>query len=170
MPISERISLGTEKLSDEARARVVAARRKAIDARRAAAKQVRRGGDMLSDAYDSQPLVFGALALAAGAAIAGALPRSRVEDHYMGETSDHLFDEADRVFREETAKLQNVVSAARDEAGKIANEIKSDMDKAAPGKKDALEALAESAKTAGKRVAKSAREKAESENLGKPKI
>lgn len=170
MPITERIAIGTEKLSEEARQRVIAARRKAIDARKAATQQIRQGSDMLSDAYDRQPLVFGALALAAGAAIAGALPKSRAEDQYFGDTSDHLFEEADRIFREETAKLQSVVNAARDEAANIAGEIKSDMDNAAPGEKGAYEAMADSAKAAGARVAKATLEKADDEGLGKPKI
>lgn len=50
----------------------------------------RRAGQQM----ESQPLLFGALALAAGAVIAAALPRSSVEDRWVGPARDRLLDEA----------------------------------------------------------------------------
>lgn len=165
-----RIAEGTEHLSEEARKRVVAARRKAIDARRAAMRSARRGADAVSDFYDRQPLVVGALALAVGAALAGALPRTRTEDEYMGEHSDHLFDEAERLFAEESKKLNRVVAAAKDEAMTIADEMKSELDRTAKSDRNAAKTAVKKVKNAGKRVARAARDKAEAEDLGKPKI
>ncbi|MGY3438048.1 MULTISPECIES: hypothetical protein [unclassified Marinovum] len=166
--VQNKIAEGTEMLTEEARARVVAARRRAIDAHRSAKVQASRGADALSSFYQRQPLVVGALALAAGAAIAGMLPRTKVEDDYMGEHSDRLYEEAERVFQEETRKLQAVAGAARDEAEKIAGEFKNDLDSGAPGDQTVTEALANTAKSAGKRVAGAARDKADDEKLGEP--
>lgn len=57
--------------------------------RRASDLQHRAGRQM-----ESQPLLFGALAVAAGAVIAAALPRTSVEDKWIGPGRDHLMDEA----------------------------------------------------------------------------
>jgi hypothetical protein len=62
--------------------------------RRAAAtsRGARRRGASVQDGLDTlireQPLVLGAIAMALGAAVGGALPRSRVEDRVMGAQSD----------------------------------------------------------------------------------
>lgn len=60
-----------------------AVRHQASDLQRRAGRQM-----------ESQPLLFGALALAAGAVIAAALPRSDVEDRWVGPARDRLLDEA----------------------------------------------------------------------------
>lgn len=57
-----------------------------MDSARTGARSVRDHYDhMLQD----QPLMLGALALAAGAALGALLPRTEAEDHAMGEVSDH---------------------------------------------------------------------------------
>lgn len=57
----------------------------------------RRG---LSDAMESDPLIVGALGIAAGAALGAMLPKTRIEDEYMGETRDHLIEEAEQLARQ----------------------------------------------------------------------
>jgi hypothetical protein len=153
--LRERISEGTEHLSDEARERVIAARERAIEARDAALHYARRGRDKAIDLFDENPLIAGALALAVGAAVGAALPRSRVEDEYLGEHSDHLMDEAERIFREESEKVSKVVKAGTDEAKAIARERKAEADAAAPAD-TAAEAAANKAKASGKRIADAA--------------
>lgn len=175
-----RISEGTENLTDEGRARVIAAREKAIEMRRSAMRSVRggstaaadfvRGGsDTAADLYDRQPLVMGALALAVGAALAGALPRTRMEDSVMGEHSDALFREAEAIFEEERAKAGKVVEAVKDEVRDIASETKADLDRGAPGDRTAAQAASDKVKSSAQRVADTARETADSENLGQGK-
>ncbi|WP_335622089.1 hypothetical protein [Bradyrhizobium icense] len=44
----------------------------------------------LSDLLERQPLVLGAVGLAIGATVAGALAKSRVEDEWVGDLSDSL--------------------------------------------------------------------------------
>lgn len=163
-----RIAEGTEKFSEEARARVLAARRKAVEAKQIASERARQGADIVSDFYDRQPLVVGALAMAAGAALAGALPRSKIEDKHLGEHSRWLVEEAERIFAEESRKLSEVVTAAKDEAMSVADEVKTNMDKGAPGNQTAAQAVVSETKNAGKRVARAASDKAKENDLGNP--
>lgn len=163
-----RLAEGTEDFSDQARDRIIAARQRAVEAREAAAHQARRGRDRAVDLFEEQPLIAGALALAAGAAVAAALPRSRVEDDYLGERSDAAMAEAQRVFREEKEKLGKVAQAADDEARKAASDIKAEADRNASGETAATTAK-QKAKTAIKRVADAAEAEAKSQDLGTPK-
>lgn len=165
----ESIAQGTESLSEAARERVIAARRRAIAARQEADRAFRRAQSKASDFYEEQPLVAGLLAMAAGAALAGALPRSRVEDDYLGEHSDALMEEAERIFREETEKAKAIATTAAEEAKKIGRETKDDLDSGAPGQKSAAEAVSDKVKSDVKRVADAAKKEAEKQNLGKVK-
>ncbi len=164
--LSRRVTEGTEHLSQEARDRIAAARTRAIEARDEAARRVSRGADQAADFYETHPLVVGALAFAVGAAVAGTLPRSRMEDDYVGEYSDNLFDEAERIYTEEVEKAKKVVGAGVDEARTVAAELKSNADNAAPGEKSAVEAAGDKAKSAADRIASAASSKADEEDLG----
>lgn len=167
-----RLSQGTEDLTEAARERIIAARAKAVDVAQRADAATRRGytrsRDATQDFIEEQPLVAGALAMAVGAALAGALPRSRQEDEYLGETRDYLFDEAERIFHEERNKAERVAKAAVNEASKIAEEKRGEADDAAPGEKSAVQAAADEARTAAERVKDAARDKAKDEKLGNP--
>lgn len=118
--LTDRLSHGLEDLSEEARTRVVAARRAALDARQASAAAVKKGSRVASDFFADQPLVVGALAVALGAAMGGVLPRSKIEDDTLGSSSDQLFSDAQALFRTERDKaLAAVRMAATDVKGEI---------------------------------------------------
>jgi ElaB/YqjD/DUF883 family membrane-anchored ribosome-binding protein len=51
----------------------------------------------VGDAYMNQPLVAGALAFAAGAALAAALPHTKIEDDLVGDAADKLRSDATAV-------------------------------------------------------------------------
>ncbi|EKE44355.1 hypothetical protein OCGS_1193 [Oceaniovalibus guishaninsula JLT2003] len=155
-----RVAEGTEHLSAEARDRVVAARMRAVEARNSARRTMRQGAERAGDAFDEQPLVFGALALAVGAAIGGALPRTAREDALMGEYSDSLMHEAEAIFNEELDRAKRVGSAAVDEAKKVASEEKDKIDSKADGDKTAADEAVDDAKAAGQRIADRARDEA----------
>jgi hypothetical protein len=169
----ERLAHGTEQMSASARERVIAARERAMDAYSQAdesmRRNLRRGSQAAGDFFEEQPLVAGALAVAVGAALAAALPRTRYEDEYLGAYRDDLFDEAERIFHEERGKLERVANAAVDEAGNIAKEKRDQADGAAPGDKSAMDAATDEAKGAAKRVADAAQKEAKDQDLGKPK-
>ena len=164
-----RIAEGTEMLTEEGRARVIAARQRALEMRRSAAQSMNQGRDATTDFYNQQPLVAGALALAVGAALGGALPRTKTEDDLMGSQSDTLFDQAERIFEEEKAKALSVADSVKQEVQDIAAETKADLDSGAPRNKSAVEAIGDKAKSAAERVANKATSEAQANNLGKSK-
>ncbi|WP_299785100.1 DUF3618 domain-containing protein [uncultured Marivita sp.] len=164
-----RIAEGTETLTEEGRKRVIAARQKAVEMRRSAMRSMNQGTDAAADFYDQQPLVVGALALAVGAALGGALPRTKTEDDLMGAQSDDLFDQAERIFEEEKAKALSVADTVKEEVKDVAAETKADLDSGAPGDKSAVDAIGDKAKSAAERVADKAKSEAQAKDLGKPK-
>lgn len=56
--------------------------------------QVDRASRMVGSAFDSQPLVAGALAFAAGAALGSVLPHTKEEDKLLGEVADKTRQQA----------------------------------------------------------------------------
>jgi hypothetical protein len=166
--LQRRLSKGTEELSEAARHRVLAAREKALAAQQSLSRAQRRGADAAADFYDEYPLAVGAVAMAVGAAIAGAMPRTQMEDEMMGEQSDALIEEAERIFAEEKAKAQEVASAAVEEVRAIGAETKANLDSNAPGTKSAEEAVLDEAKSATDRVIRATAAKAEETKLGEP--
>jgi gas vesicle protein len=159
--LRERLAHGTEDLSEDSRRRIIAAREKAMEARHQLSREWDRRSRSAVNAYDRQPLAAGALAFAAGAAIAAALPRTQFEDEYMGEQSDHLLEEAERIFEEERAKLGRVAKATADEAKAVMGEKVEEM-------KHGVGAVQEEAREGAERVAAKAREEAEKQKLGQP--
>jgi hypothetical protein len=167
--VTRRLSQGTEDFSEEARARVVAARRRAVEIRRQSARGAQQGADAAADFYERQPLVVGAIALALGSAMAGALPRTRLEDDAMGDQSDALMAEAERLFEVEKAKLGRVAQAVADESRDVVEETKGELDDRAPGSKTAAQAATDEAAEKVDRVVDAAKSSARDEKLGKPK-
>ncbi|MFG6592153.1 DUF3618 domain-containing protein [Sulfitobacter sp. 1A12157] len=163
--LRDRLSEGTENMTAEARERIVMARARAVDAWNAGGRYARQGGERAADMFDEHPMVAGALALAVGAAIGAALPRSRTEDAYLGEHSDALFNEAERIYAEERDKLSKVAKAATDEASKVLKETKANAD-AAADEETAADAAVKKAKESGQRVADAAKKEADKQKLG----
>jgi hypothetical protein len=157
----ERLSHGTEDLSEDARRRVLAARERAVEARHQLARQWDRQSRAVMGAYDRQPLAAGALAFAAGAALAAALPRTKIEDDYLGDQSDRLLEEAERIFQEERAKLGRVAEATAEEAKAVMREKTEEA-------KEGVKTAEAEAREAADRIAKKAKSEAEKQNLGKP--
>ncbi|MFC6658165.1 DUF3618 domain-containing protein [Roseibium salinum] len=118
----QRLHEGTENMSEEARDRVVKAREAAYRAQLQVEHAASRAGRGASDLFHDQPLLIGALAIAAGAALGSVLPRTKAEDSAFGEQSDHVFEEAERIFSEEHAKAQKVGSAVASEVKTVAKE------------------------------------------------
>ena len=165
--LTDRLSQGTEDLSEEARERVLAARRAAHEARLSAEDAMNRAGRTAVTFFEDQPLVVGALAAAVGAAIAGALPHSRVEDDAMGESSDRLFAEAERVFREEREKAMAVLRSAATDVKEEVRDAGSDLKDLLPEGKTVGAVIADRTAQAASRVADGARDEAEARNLGR---
>src|SRR3712207_3694950 len=74
----------------------------------------------MSDVVETEPLVLAGLGLAIGAAMGAMLPRTDIEDRYMGETRDRLAEGAEEFARQKWEQGQAVASdvmrTAREEA------------------------------------------------------
>lgn len=140
--------------------------RTARDARRRVVAGGGQARDVVDDMMEEQPLVLGALALAIGAAIGGALPRSRVEDDYLGAASDEAWDVAVERAEAESAKAGAVVSRVADEATAMADEAAGKLDEKTPSGREAVEKGKAAAKDAANRLADVAKDEADKQNLG----
>lgn len=167
--LRQRLYDGTESLSEDARKRVIAARQAALDAQLEAERLAADGKRKAVDFFHDQPLVVGALAIAAGAALGSALPRTRTEDEAVGEYRDTLFEEAERIYSEERKKAEKVVKSTAAEVSAVAREAKKDAASGSTSVSDNTAKAASQAKSAARRVAGKAKEETKKQNLGKPK-
>lgn len=158
--LKARLLSGTEGFSEEAKARVLAARQLAYDAQASSSAALKRGGQVALDLFKDQPLVMGGLAVALGAAVGGALPRSRFEDDTLGAERDHLFAEAQRVFADEQDKIKNVFTAAASEAKQVYEDTKSELSDMVPDRKTAGDEIVNRLSDAASRVAEGAKDEA----------
>ncbi len=109
-----RVAEGTDELSSEARARVIAAREKALEAAQYSGRKARDAGQAGTAFAKENPMIVGGLALALGAAVAGAL-YIRNSGKAEGDEDDAKLDafaEADRVFEDELARARAARNAA----------------------------------------------------------
>lgn len=169
--LRDRVAEGTEELSDEARRRVIAAREAAIDAWSEIERSSKRSARQAADLFEDQPLIAGALALAVGAALGSALPRSKAEDDAVGEQRDKLFAEASRIYDEERSKVVKTAKSVARETKAAASDLKNSLDGKAPGNKTAAEAVGDELESAAKRVSRKAASEADKQgvgDLGKP--
>ena len=81
-----------------------------------AGRYASQAGNMLRD----NPLLLGAFGLAIGAAIGAALPKTRIEDEYLGETSDaykrQAWEAGQETFEEARSRVMAIGQRAYDEA------------------------------------------------------
>jgi ElaB/YqjD/DUF883 family membrane-anchored ribosome-binding protein len=146
--LRERIHEGLEDLPDAAKSRILEARLKAIEVQAAVEARIARTSESVRAGANDNPLLLGAIAFGVGAAVAAALPRTSVENRALGAQRDQLLDAADRMVREETAKLRSVAEAAVEE-GKDA--VKDTLRTGPPTEDDPVERVHKAAKTEAKR-------------------
>lgn len=79
--------------------------------------------DMLYHQFRDQPLVAGALAFAAGAALGAALPHTRHEDELMGETADRLRDQASTQAADMMRQGEEVAQDLAKKAAAVASDV-----------------------------------------------
>jgi len=119
----DRISSAASSASDSASRYAHDARDAAYQAGRAGYRGASYAGERFSeygrraqrgflDTLQEEPLILGAVAVAIGAAIGAALPSTRTEDEWLGETRDRLRDEAMGYGRETLDKATNIAERA----------------------------------------------------------
>lgn len=150
--LTTRLSHGLKDLSEEARSRVLAARRAAHDAREASAAAMKKSAQVATNFFEDQPLVVGALAVALGAAMGGVLPHTRIEDEALGASSDKLFAEAQAIYREEKDKALAAVRMAAADLNDEVKNVRSDLEDLLPEGKTATDVVVDRAADAASRV------------------
>ena len=108
--------------------------------------RVGTAGKGSSSFFERQPLVMGALALAVGAAVGGALPRTRTEDELFGKESDRLVAGLRATAEEEGGKLRKTAAAVADEAQTIAGEAADALARAGSQAVDRMDGVIDDAK------------------------
>jgi hypothetical protein len=107
-------------------------------------------------------------AMAAGAAVGAMLPHTEREDRTLGAWRNAMFEEAERIFRQERDKLGAVASATVDEARSI---LKEAVGGPAEGEPDTDATLGEAAKSGTRssveRLKAAAAEEAKNQGLGR---
>jgi uncharacterized protein YjbJ (UPF0337 family)/gas vesicle protein len=82
--------------------------------------QGQRRGQQVVNNLEDNPLIYGAVALAAGAALALLLPQSRVENRAFGEMRDQVMERG-----------QEMLGTARDHAQQVFEEVRPDLEQTA---------------------------------------
>ena len=98
-----RIAEGTENLAEEGKARVIEAREAAIAAAESAVDSAKAKVRPVIQSVEENPWAYGGIALALGAAVAGAFMYRKAEEDARQHRND-VFAEADRIWREESER------------------------------------------------------------------
>jgi hypothetical protein len=123
--LGDKVSAGTrgtvQRLSDTAASARERAQRVGEAARQGGERvgdAARYGRERVRGAYDylinEQPLVLGAIGLAAGVLLAASAPRTQREDELLGSASDRIKDDAMAAGREQLNKVKSAAASARD--------------------------------------------------------
>jgi hypothetical protein len=75
-----------------------------------------RIADQLTDAFERNPLVVGAVGLLGGALIAALLPATRLEDELVGTTRDQLWKQAEGAGQDAISRVRDAATHAIDSA------------------------------------------------------
>jgi hypothetical protein len=141
---------------------------RARDARRRAARAGHDARESIDHLMHEQPLVMGALALAVGAAMGGALPRSRTEDRMFGEQAERAKRTVREMAEGEGRKAMATAGAVADEARSIAEEATAEVTDRMPTGSEVVGEADRRAREAADRLKRAGTEEAERQNLGKP--
>ena len=106
------------------------AQQRAVRVMNSAQQQASQAQERFNVAMDDNPLAVGAIALAVGTAIGLALPQTRKENEWMGETRDNLLDTARSAVQDATQQVRHV---ARDATANANDQQQFQSGTAAPG-------------------------------------
>jgi uncharacterized protein YjbJ (UPF0337 family)/vacuolar-type H+-ATPase subunit H len=148
------------EMSDEAQYRMQKAGYRMEEWQQRARYEGQRRGEQLARNLEDNPLIYGAVALAAGAALALLLPSTRTESRFMGEMRDEIMDRGREVLDTAKSRAQEVVSEIRPELEEKARQVVSDAKEM--GKEIVKDAAAEMRPVVDKAVSKT---KEEAKNL-----
>jgi hypothetical protein len=126
-------------------------------------RRVRRG---FFDTLHEQPLVLGALGLAAGAAIGAALPATEKEDEWLGDSRERLKERAKEVGWEQVERARAAAGAAYGAAREEAERQGLSLEGGRTAAESAVEAVRQKAERVAEAATEAAKSEAERQNLG----
>lgn len=97
---ANQVKQSTVELKDQAQVAIGEFAHKVEDKAGQWVESTRRFENRVEESVRQNPLVYGAVALALGTAIGASIPRSRIEDEYLGSASDQLAEKAESVAHE----------------------------------------------------------------------
>lgn len=160
----ERVRSSTEHFTERARGQAGQFGHQMGDRGQELGMQARQMGRRLEHQVEDNPLMFGALAFAVGAAVAILMPRTRIENRTIGETRDRVMDSAQEMGQEMVERAQQVVEEVRPEleqtAKKVVEDVKQVGKEATHELKDTAQKAQEKAKEEGKEMTAQAQGKA----------
>lgn len=78
--------------------------------------RARRATNVVSDRFEENPIILGAIGIAMGAVLGALIPESRREHQLYGEASDRVIDRATSMAREKIDSAKQVARSAKDAA------------------------------------------------------
>jgi ElaB/YqjD/DUF883 family membrane-anchored ribosome-binding protein len=136
--------------------------------------QMRQTGHQVQESIETHPLVFGAVALAVGAAVGMMLPSTRREDEMFGQWRDEVVNRAQEVAGDVRQRAQQVVEEVKPELQQTVEKVKQDLTQTS---KSAMQDLQQTGKTALQDIRQTAstaeavaKEGAKPQTSGKPQI
>jgi hypothetical protein len=142
------------QVADKASALSHQARDRAVDLGHQAKRQANRARLGFWQTMEENPLMVGAAVLALGVVVGLAIPSTDKEDELMGETRDHLLDEAKEAGQQALDKGKHVAEAMVDKAKEEAQH-----------QGLTAESMADKVKNVAKEVTNTAKEEAKRQNL-----
>jgi uncharacterized protein DUF3618 len=124
--------------------------------------------DVLASGIDANPLVFGGIAFALGAALGAALPRTRAEDEFLGPHADRMKESVSAIASDEAQKAKAVASAVIEEGKQIVQEAAGSLAENMPDADALAERTREAALDAADRLRTAGETEAERRKLGEP--
>lgn len=113
--------------------------RKAHDASRRARQQARRTGRKAQQRFDQDPLLMGAIGIAAGALLGAMIPESDRERELMGDTRDEFVERGKQLAREKGEQVRRVAKHAKDAAVEEAKQESKRQDLTGEGREERVE-------------------------------
>lgn len=132
---------------------------------RQAGRQAYAAGEQVIETIEENPLTFGAVALAVGAAVGLLLPQTRYENEWVGHYSDQVTDAARTTANDVMTHAQEAIEEIRPELERstqtVINDLKETGRMVVEDLKHSGEVVQEEAKAIGNRVATVAEQKGE---------
>ena len=95
----------------------------AQDAARGVGRTARQQGARVADSFEDNPLILGAIAVAAGLAVGFTMPATQRESRLMGTKRDELLDSVKEKASEAKEKVQHAVSRTKSEVQSTITEV-----------------------------------------------